>query len=125
MERLFRGNRTIGGKQRELLVLLFSFVEDRDGLSPGRLLWEGTIPQDVHLGARVLTDSYVVAVDAVVPEAEAPYRAYFLDHRAAEGRLAAEGGILELGSFENVKVIAVRDNAILLATDRAIHGWCE
>ena len=37
--------------------------------------------------------------------------------------VAAEGGILELGIFPEFRSISVRDNAILISTDRAIHGW--
>lgn len=89
----------------------------------GRLLWKGTIPPNTRFGERFLTDSYIVAIDSVVRQAEAPYRAYLFDHRHSEGRIAAECEILELGAFDDVKHITVRDNAILLATDNAIHGW--
>ena len=90
----------------------------------GRLLWEGTIPPGALLTRRLVTDSYLVAIDAKLNVAEVPYKAYFLDHREADGRIAPQGGVLELGAFENVRHITVRDNALLLATDHAVHGWC-
>lgn len=89
----------------------------------GRILWEGTIPPEALLGRRFVTDSYVVAVDTRLGSAGIPQTAYFLDHRHADGQIATQGGVLELGVFENVKLITVRDNAILLATERAIHEW--
>jgi outer membrane protein assembly factor BamB len=90
----------------------------------GRLLWEATIPPNALLGVRTVTDAYIVAVDTRANRGEVPYLAYFLDHRHADGRIAAQGGVLELGRFENVKRLTVRDHALLLVTENAVHGWC-
>ena len=109
---------------RERLIVSTERGIDALDAFDGRLLWEGTVPADALLSGRFVTNSYVVAIDTGIREAGAPYRAFFLDHRLADGRIAAEGGVLELGAFENVKRITVRDNAILLATERAVHGWC-
>ncbi|MFH0983853.1 MAG: PQQ-binding-like beta-propeller repeat protein, partial [Planctomycetota bacterium] len=106
----------------QLIVSTEKGIAALDGFD-GRLLWEGTLPLEAVLGGRFVTNAYVVAIDTPARGADTPYKVYFLDHRNADGRIAAEGGVLELGPFDNVKRVTVRDHALLLATDRAIHGW--
>jgi outer membrane protein assembly factor BamB len=88
----------------------------------GRTLWQGTLPENAMLGRRAVTEAYVVGVDTTIAEPPAPLKAYFFDHRGGSGRLAADGGLLDLGVIPDFRFIAVRDDAILVVTDRAIHG---
>ena len=89
----------------------------------GRLLWEGTVPPRALFGMRAVTQGYVVVVDTRGGKGQEPYVAYFFDHRRADGRIAADGGVRDLGSFEGFKHLAVRDHALLLATEHTVYGW--
>jgi hypothetical protein len=43
--------------------------------------------------------------------------------RNASGLIPSDGGIMGLGSFDDVKRITIRDGALLLQDGRALHAW--
>ncbi|MGB2984444.1 MAG: PQQ-binding-like beta-propeller repeat protein, partial [Phycisphaerae bacterium] len=89
----------------------------------GLTLWRGTAPQHPRFVSRLLTRSYVVAVDVSDGLLEADGVAYFYDHRNASGVIAREGGALTLGSLSDVRAVLATDGALLIQTGSTIKGW--
>ncbi len=91
----------------------------------GMILWQGTTSEQPRLTGRIITKSYVLAVDTPEEPPDAPSTAYFYDHRNASGVIPRDGGTLNLGRLEDVKAILVADGALLIQTGSTIRGWTE
>ncbi|MHC4236317.1 MAG: outer membrane protein assembly factor BamB family protein, partial [Planctomycetota bacterium] len=91
----------------------------------GRILWEGTVPREVRLGARFIAESYLVAIDSPSEQFLEDKRAvFFYDLRGGSGLIPSEGGMKTLGVFEDVKHVAVRDGALFVQDGQdTLHAW--
>ena len=89
----------------------------------GRVLWEGTVRRGTRFRRHLMTDSFLVAVDSPPEHFGEPRAAFFYDLRNASGLIPTDGGVLTLGTFEDVKRVTVRDGALLLQDSRTIHAW--
>lgn len=105
-----------------VIVSSSSSVSAVDALT-GLTLWQGTTPDRARFATRLITESYVVAVDVPGGFFEAESVAYFYDHRNASGLLPREGGATRLGKFSDVRAVLAADGALLIQTGSAILGW--
>jgi len=111
--------------QREgnsLIVSTASSVTAVDAVT-GLTLWRGTTPQHPRFIARLLTRSYVLAVDAPGGLLEADGVAYFYDHRNASGIIPKSGGARDLGLLPDVRAVLAADNVLLVQTGATVRGW--
>lgn len=91
----------------------------------GLTLWQGTTPERPRFAARLVSRSYVIAVDVPGALIEADGTAYFYDHRNASGLIARDGGAVKLGRLSDVRSIMAVDGTLLIQTGSAIHRWEE
>ncbi len=89
----------------------------------GLTLWQGTAPERPRFVTRLVSRSYVVAVDVPGALVEADGTAYFYDHRNASGLIARDGGAVKLGRLSDVRSIMAVDGALLIQTGSTIHRW--
>ncbi len=89
----------------------------------GLTLWQATAPERPHFVVRLVSRSYVIAVDAPGAQVEADGAAYFYDHRNASGLIARDGGAVKLGRLSDVRSILAVDGALLIQTGSTIHRW--
>jgi len=88
----------------------------------GDILWRyANLP--LHRFRKVLsTAAHIVVIGASSPDRRGDYGAYFfsvLDNALS----SSNAGILEMGTFEDVRTVTLRDGALILQTGRTILGW--
>ncbi len=127
-----------------ILVSASSSVSAVDMVT-GLVLWQQRAPQRARFARRMLTKSYVVALDTPQSFQPAPLRehepnrdrqgaanepnrdhqgtAYFYDHRGASGVIPDDGGICNLGGLQDVRAAMAVDGALLIQAQKTIHGW--
>ena len=113
---------TVQREGNSIIVSTASSVGAVDAVT-GLTLWRGATPQHPRFITRLLTRSYVVAVDVPNGFAEAESIAYFYDHRNASGLIPPDGGALKLGSFSDVRAVMAVDGALLIQAGTTIQGW--
>lgn len=87
----------------------------------GLTLWQGATPESPHFVARILSRSYVVAVDVPGEKVEAGATAYFYDHNGASGLIPRNGGAAKLGRLSDVRSVMAADGVLLVQTASAIR----
>ncbi len=106
--------------------LIVSSNHSVNALDPvtGLILWKGTTSQHPRLISRLLTQSYIVAVDLESGLDQKQSVAYFYDHRNASG-VIPQGGSVPLGTLEDIRVIMAVDRALLIQTGSTIHRYAQ
>lgn len=89
----------------------------------GRILWEGMVRRGVRFRHRFITEAFFVGIDAPPEHFEDQHTAYFYDIRNASGLIPADGGIRELGVFEDVKGIFIGDGGLIVQDGRRLVRW--
>ena len=89
----------------------------------GRVLWEGDFRRGMTFRHRLLSGDYLVGIDTPPEHFEEEYAAHFYDLANASGVVPADGGIRQLGVFDDVKNITLRDGALLLQDGRKLYIW--
>ncbi len=89
----------------------------------GLTLWRGTTPENSRFVSRLLTRSYVVAIDVPDEKEQRESVAYFYDHRNASGIIPRNGGVHRLGKLEDIREILAVDGGILIQTGTTIQAW--
>ena len=112
-----------------------SYVETLVAHSPLHAIWTyrlahlltrlgvPVLPRLLSTVARLLTGSYVIAVDVGGGPLEAESVAYFYDHRNASGIIARDGGAVKLGRLDEVRTVVATDGALLIQSGSTINGW--
>jgi outer membrane protein assembly factor BamB len=113
---------TVRRQDANIILSTVSSVSAVDAVT-GLTLWQGTTPERPRFAARLLTGSYVIAVDVPGELPESECAAYFYDHRNASGMIARDGGAAPLGRLTDVRTILALDNALLIQTGSTIHRW--
>ncbi|MGB0714779.1 MAG: PQQ-binding-like beta-propeller repeat protein [Phycisphaerae bacterium] len=86
-------------------------------------LWQATQPEDPRFRFRGLSASYLAALHVPNEMEGAESTAYFYDHRNGSGLIPEEGGIVNLGSQDDVRVVTLARNALIVQTGSTIYGW--
>lgn len=106
--------------------LIVSTNHSVNALDPvtGLILWRGTTSHQPRLISRLLTKSYVVAVDLEGGPEQKQSVAFFYDHRNASG-VIPQGGSVNLGTLEDIRMIMAVDHTLLIQTGSTIHGYTQ
>lgn len=109
---------------REGNYLIVSTDTSVHALDPvtGLILWRGTTSQRPRLISRWITQFYVVTVDLEAAQQQNQSVAFFYDHRNASG-VIPQGGSVQLGTLEDIRMILAVDGALLIQTGSTIHGY--
>ena len=113
---------TVGLQDGSVIVSSASSVSGVDAVT-GLTLWRGTTPERPRFATRLITQSYVIAVDVPAGFLDAPSVAYFYDHRNASGVIPREGGAPKLGALTDVRATLAADGALLIQAGSTIMGW--
>ena len=89
----------------------------------GLTLWQGVTGARPNFQRRIITRSYVFALDIPEEEPDADCVAYFYDHRNASGVIPRVGGRIELGRLFDVREVLVTDGGLMIQNGTTIHGW--
>ncbi len=115
---------TVRRQDTSIGVSTTAFVAAIDAVT-GLTLWKGASPRSPRFIARLLTQSYVVAVDVPDQFIDIDSTAYFYDHRHASGLIPRNGGAPNLGRLSDVRVVLAVDGALLIQTGSTVEGWAH
>ncbi len=99
----------------------------------GNLAWEGTTERGARLDHHFIADAYVVAVDARKVERREGQRAgrqkqlsaYFYDRRDRSGIIPETHGVADLGTFDDIKSVILRDHALIIQNRQKLHFFTD
>lgn len=89
----------------------------------GLLLWQGTTPESPRFLDRIVTKSYIAALQVPSDPAGGPCEVYFYDHRNASGVIPRVGGVVELGRLTDVRGMIVADGSVVVLDGSTIRGF--
>ncbi len=107
----------------QLMLLTERGLSSVDTIS-GRRPTDAEILPGVTFRHRFVAATQIVAIDAPSPDHGGVYTAYFLGPAAAT-RPKSELRLTELGTFDDVRRVVLRDGAVVLQVGRTIHGWAS
>ena len=115
---------TVGLQDGSVIVSSAASVSGVDAVT-GLTLWRGTTPERPRFATRLITRSYVIAVDVPGGFLDIPSVAYLYDHRNASGVIPREGGAPQLGALTDVRATLAADGALLIQAGSTIMGWAS
>lgn len=89
-----------------------------------RFMWEGTRDESTEFVRHEPTSRFLVSIARSTDE-PTMHSVYFYDRRNRSGRLAEAGGILQLGAFEHLRGIHLRDHCLLVVEGNIVLTWVE
>lgn len=84
--------------------------------------WEATLPARPRLDYRLLTQSFVLAIDTSGEVREEASTAYFFDHARTTGLIPPGGGV-DLGRVTKIRAVLALDQGLLVETDQQVLRW--
>ncbi len=105
-----------------VIVSTTSSVQAVDAVT-GVILWRGTTTERPRFEQRIVTRSYVAAVDIPDELRDMEGTAYFYDHRNASGVLPRDGGLLKLVRLNDARRILATDGGLLIQNGSTVHAW--